>query len=96
MVAPIAYISRHDPAMPFLVAGALALPIVAAGFYVGLRFLASRTWGVMAFTGEAPPVVAAMLGVGRCPSCAYPLAGPAGCDACTICTECGAAWRVSA
>ena len=37
----------------------------------------------------------AILRIGRCPSCLYELDGvPAEPDGCTVCPECGAAWRV--
>lgn len=37
-----------------------------------------------------------MLLIGRCPSCTYSLAGCAvEADECTVCPECGAAWRIA-
>jgi hypothetical protein len=39
----------------------------------------------------------AMLGMRRCPSCSYSLANlDIEADGCTVCPECGAAWRLSA
>jgi hypothetical protein len=95
MIAPVGYLVRHDPLMPLVVAIALALPLVSVGFYSLLAFVASRTWGIVAFTGEPEPVVDGLLTVGRCPSCAYPLGGQGGADGCRVCTECGAAWRIT-
>ncbi len=44
------------------------------------------------FTSE---FVAAFLADKRCPACTYDLDGAAaGADGCTVCPECGAAWRV--
>ena len=38
--------------------------------------------------------IARMIRAGRCPACAYPLAGLAPqADGCIVCPECGAAWR---
>ncbi len=35
-----------------------------------------------------------VVGAGACASCDYPLAGvPEAADGCTVCPECGAAWR---
>ena len=39
----------------------------------------------------------AMLAAGLCPSCGYQIDGGAvGVDGCTVCPECGAAWRLPA
>lgn len=71
-------------------------PVVLLGVPVlFLKTLAERTWGVVAFTGEPGPVVEAMLSVRRCPSCAYPFCGKLAEDGCTLCTECGAVWRIT-
>jgi hypothetical protein len=49
------------------------------------------------YTGGSPTVFRdAMLRSGRCPACAYSLEGadPDPADGCTVCAECGAAWRL--
>ncbi len=38
----------------------------------------------------------ALLSHGRCPACAYKLSNDPEADGCTICSECGGAWRVAA
>lgn len=46
-------------------------------------------------TVAAAPGSYALLAIGRCPSCDYDLAHlPPEADGCTVCPECGAAWRL--
>ena len=73
----------------------LSLPFVLIGIYLVLRFIASRTWGVVAFVDVAEQsVIDTMLSIRRCPSCAYKLPDPPATapGAETTCPECGAAW----
>jgi hypothetical protein len=73
----------------------IAVAFLPAALVAALGIAAHRGWGVIALTGEAGVAVSAMLGGGRCPSCAYPLPlGRAEPDGCTTCPECGSAWRV--
>ncbi len=69
----------------------VALATVPA-MIVGLIGLGSfYVWGMVAFSGEPAPVVAAMLEAGQCPSCAYPFGAASGER--VVCTECGAVWE---
>jgi hypothetical protein len=72
----------------------------AAGFLVGISpplgicmYLALNRRGFRRF--RARNVAGAMLGVGHCPGCGYDLtrATPED-DGCTVCAECGGAWRL--
>lgn len=73
----------------------IAIALLPAAVVVAVGIVAHRGWGLIAFTGEAGAAVNAWLDAGRCPSCAYPLPpGRAESDGCTICPECGSAWRM--
>jgi hypothetical protein len=75
------------------------LAAISAHLLRGYGFpVAAWWWGTRASESEVwrNRVRAALLAEGRCPSCGYPLHGleqqP---DGCTLCPECGAAWRIS-
>lgn len=77
----------------------LLMPVLTAGIgfvlLTGLRSLGA----VYCFQKGAPQdVVSAFITQGRCASCGYLIEGcpPHEPDGCTICPECGAAWRLSA
>lgn len=75
-----------DPSLPAL---AFAIAVVVCAL-IGARTTRRHFWGA-----SADEIAAAMLDCGRCPSCAYRLAGiPADPDGCTTCPECAAAWRL--
>lgn len=65
----------------------------AAVASMALVITAGASWFVHRCSRAA--VAEALLGVGACPSCGHPVRdiAPAP-DGCTICPECGAAWRV--
>ena len=71
---------------------ALTAGAVAASVFVALIFVHTRIWhhGYEAIARDA------MFSFGRCPSCAYELrAAPIQDDGCSVCPECGAAWRLT-
>jgi hypothetical protein len=84
MVAP--YPVNTASESPAIVRYWLAFPIGCVLVWVVLRVM--RPW----FGARA---VRACLRSGHCPRCAYRTQGlPADLDGCTVCPECGAAWRV--
>jgi len=57
----------------------------------------AATLSIVSIRSRATRIADAIAAEGYCPSCAYPLAEiEKAHDGCTICPECGAAWRVSA
>lgn len=70
---------------------------LSVGFYLALSVIiwvsihASFHWLLI------PEISRAMLRRGKCASCNYPLAGlDSAPDGCTVCPECGAAWKLNA
>lgn len=66
---------------------------------VGGAFFVWGAWHVITGRSRLPERDAgarteALLAVRRCPSCAYSLHGGPESDGCTVCPECGAAWRL--
>lgn len=65
--------------------GPLAVLLIVSA--ASVLFTAARVW--------MPGVARAWLSEGRCPSCRYPIDTlDAEADGCTVCPECGSAWRV--
>lgn len=75
----------HIMGPPWFVFGGLWLMIVLS---TGFRLLIS-------LRQRGPMIASLELSHGRCPSCGYDLRPqPAHPDGCTVCPECGAAWRL--
>jgi len=65
-------------------------PVMFVGFGFPMGFIASRYGWRSAQAG-----CDALLVAGLCPHCAHGIAGiPSESDGCTVCPECGSAWRV--
>lgn len=94
-------------ALPGLVVPLLTPVIVGAAATLGVGRIALAVL-VGALAGVAGPLAMVlvarrllaseiarfMVGAGACASCDYPLAGvPEAVDGCTVCPECGSAWR---
>ncbi len=76
---------------PGLIFAYAVMPVVPLGLlaYCVLNRRGFRGW-------RRKYVVAAMLGERRCPGCAYDLSGArVEDDGCTVCGECGGAWKVA-
>jgi hypothetical protein len=75
----------------------LVFPSLATdSFFVGAAAAVVLAWlACPALSGPADALVAAPLAEGRCPGCGYELEGVPreADDGCTVCPECGAAWR---
>ena len=83
--------------------GTVRLPALGAGYMVGAGLawmvcvvvVATCTHLPMARMYWYPVIVDAAVAEGHCGSCGYPLLDSASdADGCTVCPECGAAWKV--
>jgi len=74
------------PASEFIPTGWLLLPAGCVAMWAAMRSV--RPW-------LARRAIRACVRFGHCSACAYEIRGlPAAPDGCTVCPECGAAWRV--
>jgi hypothetical protein len=56
----------------------------------------ANVWSVLTRAKDAPETATALMACGLCPACVYPISSlPIDNDGCTICPECGAAWRLA-
>jgi hypothetical protein len=84
-----------SPGAGVLAVIALAVFLAAPVLGVVLLGVWLVAWLLWWFTRGRQRAAEAMATEGRCPSCAYDIAQlPVADDGCTICPECGGAWRV--
>lgn len=83
----IAWIQHGDPGLGIQI---MLAPLYLIGFGLPMGYFASaRMWRSTAHARDA------MLEYDLCPHCAHGLGGiPPEADGCTVCPECGSAWRI--